>query len=201
MNNQITKAKKIFNKNHGILRTCRAIELGIHPRTLYSMEKKNIIEKMSRGVWRLIDHIPENLDLVTVALAIPKGVICLISALSYYDLTTQIPRKIDIALLRNSKKPTLNYPPIRILYFSKKMFEIGIKKYKIDNVEIKIFSREKTIVDCFRLRNKIGLDVAIEALKFYLRDDKSNIKHLLHLAKHCRIFNIIKPYIEGIVHE
>lgn len=199
---RIQNALAIFRANKGILRTAQAMHLGIHPEVIYRMAAEGIIEQVTRGIYRLSDLPPfDNTDLATVALAIPKGVICLISALSYYDLTSQIPRQVDIALLRGTKRPSLEYPPIRIFYFSGEAFEFGVQEYELDGVKVHMYSPEKTLADCFKYRNRVGLDVAVEALKTYWNERRGNVDKLMESARVCRVEKVMKPYIEAIIHD
>ena len=198
----VSRAEGIFRKHGGILRTADAIRFGIHPRQLYAMRESGVIEPLTRGLFRLQKLPPlEHPDLVTVAFRIPQGVICLISALAFHDLTTQIPRTVDVAIKRGSEKSRCEYPPVHCYWFSGAAFTEGISVHKISNVSIKIYTPEKSIADCFKYRNKIGLDVAMEALRLYWQRKKINIGKLLEYAKVCRCEKIIKPYIEMIAHE
>ncbi len=196
---QEEKAIEIFNKNNGILATAQALKQGIHCRTLYKLRDEGKIIKIARGLYRL-SGMPELSapDLVTIALKIPKGVICLISALSFHEITTHIPHKVNVALRRKTITPRLKYPPIDVVRFSGKAFEEGIEKHKVDGIEIKVYSVAKTIADCFKFRNKIGLDVAIEALKLALTRKKSTRKEIFKYANICGVEKIIRPYMEAI---
>ena len=160
------KARAIFRKHRGLLRTKDAIRLGIHPRTLYSMRDAGEIQQVGRGHFRLSD-LPQfgNPDLVAVALAVPKGVVCLISALSFHGIGTQIPRVVDVAIEKDTKRPQIEYPPVRTLWFGGSAFKSGVQIHDLDGVPIRIYSPAKTVADCFKCRNKIGLDVALEALR------------------------------------
>jgi predicted transcriptional regulator of viral defense system len=198
--NRFDRAVEVFKKHGGILRTSEAIASGIHPDTLYSMRNSGILEKISRGVYRLKSERPlDNPDLVTVAKRIPHGVICLTSALSFFDITTQIPHEVHLALPNGAEEPRLDYPPIRTFRFSSKSFSAGIEKHQIDNVTILIYSPEKTLADCFKFRNKIGIDIAIEALRLYQERRKMKIDDIMYFASICRVANIIRPYLEAII--
>jgi predicted transcriptional regulator of viral defense system len=198
--NAIDHAIKIFQDHHGILRTHQAIQLGISPRTLYKMRDAGMILRESRGLYRLADaELGPNTDLIQVALRIPKGVICLISALSFHNLTTQIPHQVYVALPSDAEKPRLEYPPVRIFWLSQKAYSAGIENHELDGIPVKIFGVEKTIADCFKFRNKIGSDVVLEALRNYRRREGFNVETLLHYARIDRIERVIKPYIEAIL--
>ncbi len=197
---RLKTAKKVFRDRGGVLKTGEALSAGIHPRTLYEMEKSGILEKITRGLYRLTDMPPlSNPDLVSVALKVPNGVICLISALAYHEITTQIPHEVYLALGRGAEPPRMEYPPIRIFWFTGEAFTEGIDKYKLDGVQVRIYSREKTIADCFKYRNKIGLDTAIEALKLYRERKRFKVDDLMRFARVCRVEKVMRPYLEALL--
>ncbi len=192
-------AIKIFRDNGGLLSSTEAIREGIHPRDLYAMRDAKLLDQLSRGLYRLSNLPPlENPDFVTVARRIPEGVLCLISALSFHELTTQIPHENYIALKMGARTPKLDYPPIRTFHFSGKAFTEGIETRKVDGVAFRIYSREKTLADCFKYRNVVGLDTALEALRAYWRKRGTKIDQLIKCAKICRVDNVMKPYIEAV---
>jgi predicted transcriptional regulator of viral defense system len=195
--NGLQFAEGLFRKHGGMLRASEAIALGIHPRTLYRLRDENRLVTVSRGLYRLAD-LPElsDPDLVSVATRIPQAVICLISALAFHEITTEIPHEVSIALPRTVKKPRLDYPPLRVFWFSGEALTEGIEKRKIDGVMVRIYGPEKTVADCFKFRNRIGLDVAIEALKLCREGRGSTPRKLLHYARICRVERIIRPYLE-----
>jgi len=198
--NTIEKAKKIFRDRGGMLKTGEALRAGIHPRILYEMERAQILEKLNRGLYRLTD-LPAlgNPDLVTIALKVPSGVICLISALAYHEITTQVPHEVYVALNRGMEAPRLGHPPLRIFWFSGQAFTLGIESHKIDGVSVRIYSPEKTIADCFKYRNKIGLDTAIEALKLYREKRRFKANDLMKFARVCRVDKVMRPYLEALL--
>lgn len=191
------KAEKIFRENNGILRASEAIDLGIHLTTLQRMADDGYLIKEARGLYRLADIQLGDPDLIQVSILIPKSVICLISALGFHDLTTQVPRKIYIALPRSVKAPRIEYPPIEVIHLSKEPYQTGIEEHKLDGVIIRIYDKEKTIADCFKFRNKIGLEVAIEALQDYLRSSDKNLSLLAKYSKIDRVKKVITPYINA----
>jgi predicted transcriptional regulator of viral defense system len=194
------RAKEIFRKYGGQLRMSKAIELGISRYMLYSLSERGIIEKVSRGIYRLVELPPiSNPDLVTVSLRFPNAIICLISALSYHDITTQIPHAVSVAVRRKSRMPSTDYPPIQAHRFSDGAYDAGIEEHMIDGVSVKIYNPEKTLADCFKFRNKIGMDVALEALKLYKERKKFKPIELLDYAKICRVAMVMRPYLEAIV--
>ena len=188
-----------FKKRGGILRTAEAIRAGIHPETLYSLLKDGTLERLSRGVLRIADGSPlSNPDLVKVATRIPTGVICLLSALSFHDLTTHVPHEVDIALPAGAEQPRMEHPPIRVYRFKGKAFTEGIATHSIDGVKVQIYSAEKTLADCFKFRNKIGTDTAVEALRLYRQRKKTKPDELVTFAAICRVKDIMRPYLEAI---
>jgi predicted transcriptional regulator of viral defense system len=196
----LEQAKARFREHGGMLRTGEALQLGIHPRTLYAMRDAQIIERLSRGLYRLAD-LPTlgNPDLVSVARRVPGGVICLVSALAYHELTTQIPHEIHLALPRGAEPPRLEYPPLRVVWFSGGAFTEGIETHTLDGVAVRIYSPEKTLADCFKYRNKIGLDVAVEALKLYRERRPVRPSELLKFARICRVEKAMRPYLEALL--
>ena len=177
-----------------------ALNAGIHRRTLYAMRDAGILEQMSRGLYRLADAPPlGNPDLVTVSLRVPRGVICLISALAFHDLTTQIPHEVYVAVPRDSEPPRLDYPPIRSFRFDTRAYAEGIETRTIDKVKVPVYSREKTLADCFKYRNKIGLDTAVEALRRYQQQGKIDRAALLRAADACRVGKVMRPYLEAVL--
>jgi len=199
-NPRFIKAAEIFKEHGGILRTSEALNAGIHPDTLYVMRDFEILEVVSRGVFRLADGTPlSNPDLVPIAKRLPEAVICLISALSFHDITTQIPHEVHIALKRGAEKPRLEFPPLKTYRFSGGSFTEGIENHEIDGVSMRIYTPEKTIADCFKFRNRIGLDVAIEAIRFYRERRKLKVNDLMRFADICRVKKIITPYLEAIL--
>jgi predicted transcriptional regulator of viral defense system len=198
--NTFEKAKKVFRDRGGMLKTREALSAGIHPRTLYEMHQAGILEQLTRGLYRLADLPPlGNPDLVSVSLKIPNGVICLISALAYHEITTQVPHEIYMALERGTEPPRLDHPPLRVFWFSGQAFTAGIETHKIDGVPVRIYSPEKTIADCFKYRNKIGLDTAIEALKLYREKKHFKPGNLTQSAQVCRVEKVMRPYIEALL--
>jgi len=182
-----------------MLRTSRAIQLGIHPRTLYALRDQGELERVGRGLYRLSSAPPlTSPDWVAIAVRIPRAVICLISALAHYGLTTQVPHSIDVALPSHGQVPQMESLSIRVFWFSKPTYTAGVDVIRMDDVPIRIYSREKTIVDCFKYRNKVGLDIAIEALRAYREKYKRpNRAALIRYAQICRVERVMRPYLEA----
>jgi len=195
-----SKPMKLFKKFGGTARTAELIRAGMHPRMLYDMLEAGAIEKLSRGLYRLADLPPlGNPDLVAVALRVPNGVLCLISALAFHEITTQIPHEIYLAIGRNSRAPRIDYPPVRVFRFPESSFSEGIERHTVDGVEVKVYSPEKTLADCFKYRNKIGLDTAIEALRRYRQGRRFNSDRILNFARMNRVEKLMRPYLEALL--
>jgi predicted transcriptional regulator of viral defense system len=192
------QARNAFGERGGTMNTGEALAAGIHPRTLYAMRDSGEIESLARGVYRLADLPPlREPDLVTVAKRVPQGVVCLISALAFHELTTQIPHEVRLALPRTARTPSLVYPPLHVFRFSEQAFPVGIETHSMDGVPVRIYGPEKTLADCFKFRNKIGLDVALEALKTYRKRRRPQFQQVLEFARVCRVEKILRPYLEA----
>ncbi len=194
------RAVHLFKTNGGILNTQTAIKLGIHPRTLYALRDSAALEQMGRGLYRLAaSRSLGNPDLVTVALKVPRGVICLLSALAHYQMTTQVPHAIYLAIPANDQAPVLSYPPLRLFWYSSGVYESGIVTTKMDGTQVRIYSPEKTLADCFKYRNKLGIDVCVEALHLYRQKGRMRLEELERYAKLCRVQRVMRPYLEAIL--
>lgn len=194
------KAIRLIGEMAGIFCTAEALRMGIHPRTLYALRDSGVLEQLSRGVFRLTDQEPvSNPDLIMVAVRCPKAIICLVSALSFHEITTQVPHVVSIALERGADSPKIDNPPLSIHRFSKESLVAGIEQHEIDGVTVHVYSPEKTLADCFKFRNKIGMDIVLEALKLYRTRKEFKVGKLLEYARICRVEGIIKPYLETLI--
>ena len=192
--------EEIFRRYGGQLRMREAIAHGITRYMLYALKDRGVIEPVSRGIYRLRELPPlGNPDIVTVSLRFPNAVVCLVSALAYHGITTQIPHEVSVAVPRDSRMPSLDYPPIRAHRFSQEAYKPGIETHQIDGVPVKIYSREKTLADCFKFRNKIGMDVVLEAVKLHKTRNGFNFGELLQYASICRVEKVMRPYLEALV--
>ncbi len=199
MSERFQRAVEVFRESGGLLRMADAVKAGISRKTLYAMYEAGAIERLSRGVYRLTS-LPnlEAPDLIAVAARVPNAVICLISALAFHELTTQIPHAVDIAVARGSEAPRIDYPPVNVYWFSGKAFSEGIATPVIDGKEIRVYGPEKSIADVFKYRRKLGTDVALEALRTWRERRTSKIETLLQYARTCRVERIIRPYLEAM---
>ena len=199
--NTSKRAITTFRRQGGTVRMSDALENGISRHTLYGLRDQGLIEQVSRGVYRLAELTPlSNPDLVTVALRIPKGVVCLVSALSYHELTTEIPHEVSIAVERGKEpKPNIDHPPTRLYRFSGASFRSGIETHTVDGISIQVYSPAKTVADCFKYRNKLGIDVALAALKDWRERNEFQVSELLTQARACRVEKVMTPYIESVL--
>lgn len=194
------EAAAVFREHGGILRTKEALALGVHPRTLYAMRDAGKLERLGRGLYRLAGLPPlGNPDLVSVALRVPEAVLCLVSALAVHEITTQIPHEVYIALKRGAEPPRLEHPPVRVFWFTGEAFTEGIETHELDGVDVRVYGAAKTVADCFKYRNKLGLDLALEALKLYLRQKRGRPDELVRFARVCRVEKVMRPYIEALL--
>ena len=146
--NAFAEAENIFREHGGVLRTMEAIHHGVHPRTLYAMRDAGTLERLGRGLYRLADLPPlGNPDLVTVALRVPEGVFCLISALAFHEIATQIPHEVYVALKRGAERPRLEHPPVRVFWFTGRAFTEGIETHTLDGVDVRVYGAAKTVAD------------------------------------------------------
>jgi len=187
-------------KAKGILRTKDLTAANI-PRTILSrMMKNNELKRISRGIYTLpgIEH-SENISLSIAGKKVSAGIVCLLSSLAFYEITTQAPFEVWMAIGEKDKKPKVDYPPIRFVRFGEEALSAGFTRQIIDNVEVKIFNPAKTVADCFKYRYKIGIEVAIEALKDCLANKICTVNEIWKYAKICRVAKVMKPYLEALI--
>jgi predicted transcriptional regulator of viral defense system len=193
------KARDAFSRAGGVLRGAQALRAGVHPRDLYALRDAGALEQVSRGVFRLSDLPPfADPDLVTVALRIPKAVIALVSALHFHRLTTEIPHEVSIALPQGTSRPKLAWPPLHVYRFSGAMFTSGIETHERDGVRLRVYGVAKTVADCFRFRNRLGIELVVEALRTAIEERKITPAELLRAARTCRVDRIVRPYLEAL---
>ncbi len=190
---------EIFRHAGGILRTGAALRAGIHPRDLYALREAGRLEAVSRGVYRLADLPPlAEPDLATVAARIPKAVIAVVSALHFHGLTTEIPHAVSIALPKGTSRPRLEWPPLQVYWFSGAMYSAGIETHERDGVRLKVYGAARTVADCFRLRNRLGIEVGLEALRTGLEERRFTPADIMRVARICRVARIVRPYLEAL---
>ena len=161
-----------------------------------------VLERVGRGLYRLPDAQGSEFEsLATIATKVPQAVFCLLTALQFHELTTQLPRQIWIAMPRGSHSPRIDYPPIRMVQMAGSAHLAGVEEHLCNGVKARIYSPAKTVVDCFKHRNKIGLDVALEALKDAWRTRKASADDLWRYAQDCRVAAVMRPYMEAVAHD
>lgn len=197
----INEAMRILDKYNGFARTKDFINEGVSPYYIKKLESIGEIERVKQGVYRHNRQVDQPLtELIEVSKLVPKGVICLLSALSYYELTTYNPWEYQIAIHREAKKPRLpDHPPIRIMYFADAQFQVGVEEICINETMVKIFNREKTICDIIRYREKLGTDLMKEGLRNYLTSSSKNITKLVSYADQLRIRTVLEKYLEVLI--
>ena len=166
---------------------------------LTRLTETGLLERVSRGLYRLPSSAGSEYEgLATVAAKVPQAVFCLLTALQFHELTTQLPRQVWIAMPRGSHVPRLDYPPIKMVQMTGAVYTAGIEEHLRDGVTLRVYSAAKTVADCFKHRNKIGLDVALEALKDARAERMASADDLWRYAKVCRVANVMRPYLEAI---
>lgn len=191
---------KYFREHKGYARMKNIKANGFQTRDIQKLVKNGSLVKVKPGLYRLAGIQPgEATSMVEICLAMPKAVICLASALAFHELTTFIPTAIAFAIPRSDKPTKLAYPPSDPYYFSELQYKTGIEHHETKSGNIRIYGPEKTICDCFRFRNKLGEDLAIEGLKEYLRRRDRQLNKLMKFAEICRVKNIVSQYVKAIV--
>lgn len=186
-------------KEKGFIRAEDVEAAGISRNYLYKMHKEGLLVKSATGIYALPDApVTENSQLAEVSKKMPQAIVCLISALSYHGITTQIPHEIWLAVPRGSWRPDVEYPPLNLTYLSGEAYSFGSQEHDINGGTIKVYSPAKTVADCFKFRNKVGLDVAIEALREAWRSRKVTMDELVEAAEVNRVLKIMRPYLEAI---
>ena len=199
MRQSFNEAVAVFREYNGILKSSQAKALGIDPKTIAEMQEAGLVNRISRGLYRLAEYPPLAYpDLVVVASRVPKAVVCLISALAFHNLTTQVPHKVYIALPQSIRRPRIKYPQLDVIWLSEESYHGGIEEHLLDGVSVPVYGQAKTVADCFKFRGKVGKDVAIEALKDYVQLPGADIEELLQYARINRVERIMRPYLEAV---
>jgi predicted transcriptional regulator of viral defense system len=186
-------------RKNGRLRASDLAAAGVPRVVLTRMTARGQLERAARGLYRLPQADSSELEgLVTVAGKVPQAVICLLSALQFHGLTTQLPWQVWIAMPRGSHMPRLDYPPLKMVQFTGEAYTHGIETHVRDGARLQVYSAAKTVADCFKHRNKIGMDVALEALKDARAQRRASFDELWRCAKVCRVANVMRPYMEAL---
>jgi predicted transcriptional regulator of viral defense system len=189
---------KLARRRQGV--TARELAAaGIHRQVLSRLVESGELERVVRGVYRLPEHpLTEHHGLAMVGAVVPHGVICLLSALQFHGIGTQLPSEIWIAIDRRARRPALKYPPLRIVRYSGAALTEGVESHRLEGQTVRVYNVAKTVADCFKYRNKIGLDVALEALREARRAKKASADALWRYAKVNRVANVMRPYLEAV---
>jgi predicted transcriptional regulator of viral defense system len=196
------KAKRILKlaRHSGVVSTGEVRSEAIHHEYIRQLCAEGKLVREGRGLYTLPDaDITVHHGLAQASKAIPKGVICLLSALRFHEIGTQAPHEVWMAIDRRAARPRIKHPKMRIVRFSGKALTEGIEERRVEGVAVKIYNPAKTVADCFKYRNKIGLDVALEALRDVIRERKASTDELWRYAKICRVTKVIRPYMEAIL--
>ena len=195
------RKKKIIElaRQMGIIRPRDIEAAGISREYLLRLYRKGYLTRVGRGLYSIPGTLTsESLELAQVAKRVPNAVVCLISALQFHDLTTQIPLRVWIAIENKKWEPELDYPPIELVRLFGPAFRFGVEEHEVNRVPVKVYNPAKTVADCFKFRNKIGMDVALEALRETWRSRKATMDELWEASKVCRVANVMRPYLEAI---
>jgi predicted transcriptional regulator of viral defense system len=183
----------------GVVRTADLAAHGIPRGRLYSLVRNGAVERYGRGTYAAAGHsLTANHSLVQVAKRSPRAVICLLTALRFHNLTTQHPADVWVSLPEKARAPRLDYPRLRIARFSGLALTEGIETHRIEGVSVRVYSAAKTVADCFKYRNKVGIDVAVEALRDFTRRHRGGANDLAHFARICRVSRVMQPYLDAI---
>jgi predicted transcriptional regulator of viral defense system len=184
----------------GFLSAKAVAAAGIHTQELTRLVDDGTLERIARGRYRLADaDVTEHHALVLAAVAAPAGVVCLLSALSFHGIGTQLPSEVWLAIERGKTAPQLAHVRTRIVRYSGAAFSTGIETHVIERQHVRVYGVAKTLADLFKARNRVGLDVAVEALREAWRDRRFTIAELDRAARACRVERVMRPYVEGVV--
>lgn len=183
----------------GLIRPRDLTERGLHTVALTRLVRQGLLLHVGRGLYTLPDRpISEHNALAEVARKHPQAIICLLSALRFHDLTTQSPFEVWLAIPNKARAPKMDYPPLRIVRFSGAALTHGVDNHVVDGVSVRVTSVARTVADCFKFRNKIGLDAALEALQEAWRAKRVSMDELWCYATLCRVANVMRPYMESL---
>ncbi|MBF0273571.1 MAG: AbiEi antitoxin N-terminal domain-containing protein [Magnetococcales bacterium] len=186
-------------RTHGIIRPRDLNVLGLPRVALSRMVRRGELALVGRGLYAIPDRtVSEHGTLAEVARRHPQGIVCLLSALQFHDLTTHTPFEVWLAIPNKARAPRMAYPPLRIVRFSGDALTEGVQEHLVDCVPVRMTSVAKTVADCFKYRNKIGLDVALEALQASWKKKRFTMDELWHAAAVCRVANVMRPYMESL---
>ena len=196
-----TRERRILQiiRGLGLVRPVDLEARGVSRQQLYSLVQKGMVARQTRGIYAAGQHpYTTGHTLAQVAKRVPAGVFCLLTALRFHGLTTQSPAEVWIALPEKARKPRLDYPRLRVARFSGAALSEGIETHRLEGVEVRVYSAAKTVADCFKYRNKTGIDVAVEALRDFSRRHRGGATELARFARICRVARVMQPYLDAI---
>jgi len=200
MRKRAHKVEDYIQSQGGVVRFSAILKAGFHSDSLTALKKQGKIEKIARGLYRLTNKpLEPHPDLIAASLQAPRGVICLLSALAFYEVTNEIPRHVNIAIPRSAHANRITYPPAKFYRFAPEAWKAGVEEHKIGNHTLRIYGLAKTIADCFKFRNQIGVNVARDALKAAMREKGIEPKEIMRYAGICRVDKIMKPILEAML--
>jgi len=183
----------------GLVRPAELEARGVSRARLYRLVRQGLVERRARGIYVAAGHAPTaEHTLAQVAIRVPAGAFCLLTALRFHGLTTQSPAEVWIALPEKARKPRMDYPRLRVARFSGSALTEGIERHRVEGVEMRVYSAAKTVADCFKYRNKLGIDVAVEALRDFSRRNRGGATELARFARICRVARVMQPYLDAI---
>jgi predicted transcriptional regulator of viral defense system len=186
-------------RRQGVIRPKNLDAMGVPREYLRRLHAQGMLEHPGRGLYVAADARPtENQTLAEACARVPHGVVCLLSALQFHDLTTQAPFEVWMAIGEKTWLPKVDYPPLRFVRFSHKALTTGVEERPVGGVGVRVFNPAKTIADCFKYRNKIGLGIAVEALRVYWQRRRPHVPTLMQYARVCRVNRIKRPYVEAL---
>lgn len=187
-------------RSRGLIRPCDLAPLGVSRVSLTRAVRRGLLERVGRGLYGLPGReVSAHGSLAEVARKVPKGLVCLLSALRFHGLTTQAPFEVWLAIENKAIAPKFGYPPLHIVRFSGAALTEGVEEHIVDGVAVRVTGVAKTVADCFKYRNKIGLDVALEALREAWHEKRMTSDDIWRYAKVCRVANVMRPYLESLV--
>lgn len=196
----LSEAVAVFERKGGVLRTSEALGLGVQERTLYWMRDQGLLERLSRGVYHLTSHpLPARPDVTAVIRRVPNAIVCLVSALDFHEVGTQIPVEVQIALPFGAKTPQIDRPRVGVFHMSVASLEAGVEYAETGSMPVRVFGIAKTVADCFKFRNRIGMDVAVEALQEVIREKRVSPAEIMQYARIDRVADVVRPYLEALL--
>lgn len=194
----LDRTLKLARRRQGV-RTSELAELGIHRQALSRLVAAGKLERVGRGLYRIpASPLTEHHGLALASAAVPRGVICLLSALRFHGIGTQLPSQVWVAIDRRARQPALTYPPLKVVRFTGDALSKGIRAYRVEGQTVRIYGVAKTVADCFKYRNKIGLDAALEALREAWRGRRFTMDEVDRYAAICRVQRVMRPYLEAL---